>query len=216
MTARSKWGLLGTLVLGWLVVLGFRIMNQPEPQRVPLKYKSGLAQARPKGDLPPVVWPVQAREIPVSFNTPKNIFAPPETLTEPEKQKLAAARKRAKEAAVPAVPPPQPAGPPPPTPEELAAQEARRQQELARQQQELAAQQARQLMSQYRFLGYLTQGGESKAFLSKGRDIFVVRAGETVDGRIQITAIDATSVKLKETGTNLETSIPLTKPADPS
>ncbi|MGH7164706.1 MAG: hypothetical protein ACREIS_04175, partial [Nitrospiraceae bacterium] len=83
-------------------------------------------------------------------------------------------------------------------------------------QQELAAQQARQLMSQYRFLGYLTQGGESKAFLSKGKDIFVVRPGETVDGRIQITSIDATSVKLKETGTSLETTIPLTKPADPS
>ncbi len=216
MTDRTKWGLLGALALVWLTVIVFLVMNEPEPQRVTLKFKSGPAQARPRADLPPLVWPAQARESQVSFKTPKNIFAPPETLTEPEKQKLAAARKRAKEAALPAVPPPQPAAPPPPTPEELAAQEARRQQELARQQQEFAAQQARQLMSQYRFLGYLTQGGESKAFLSKGKDIFVVRPGETVDGRIQITSIDATSVKLKETGTSLETTIPLTKPADPS
>ncbi|MGH2619931.1 MAG: hypothetical protein ACRDHG_05095, partial [Anaerolineales bacterium] len=170
MTGRTKWGLLGILALVWLTVIVFRVMNQPEPLRIPLKFKSGPAQARPKSDLPPVVWPAQARESQVSFKTPKNIFAPPETLTEPEKQKLAATRKRAKEAALPTVPPPQPAAPPP-TPEELAAQEARRQQELARQQQELAAQQARQLMSQYRFLGYLTQGGESKAFLSKGKDI---------------------------------------------
>jgi hypothetical protein len=215
MTDRSKWGLLVTLALVWLTVLGFRVMNQPEPQRVPLKFKSGPAQPRPKSDLPPVVWPAQARVAEVSFKTPKNIFAPPETLTEPERQKLAAVRKRAKGAASPVVPPPPPV-PPPPTPEELAAQEARRQQELARQQQELAAQQARQLMSQYRFLGYLTQGGESKAFLGKGKDIFVVRPGETVDGRIQITAIDPTSVKLKETSTSLETTIPLTKSADPS
>jgi len=111
MTDRTKWGLLGALALVWLTVIVFLVMNEPEPQRVTLKFKSGPAQARPRADLPPLVWPAQARESQVSFKTPKNIFAPPETLTEPEKQKLAAARKRAKEAALPAVPPPQPAAP---------------------------------------------------------------------------------------------------------
>src|SRR5207244_9704471 len=88
-----------------------------------------------------------------------------------------------------------PAPPPPPSPEEVAAQLARQQQELARrqleqaeqqarQQKEQSAQQARQQMGQYRFLGYLTQQGEHRAFLGKGQALFIVRIGETVEGKI--------------------------------
>ena len=109
-----------------------------------------------------------------------------------------------------------------PSPEELAAEQALRQQEQvlrqqelaaqqSRQQKELAAQQSRQLLAKYRFLGYLTQGGEPRAFLGKGNELYIVRTGETVEGRIQVKGIDATSVKLLDATTSLETTLPLTK-----
>ncbi|MGH7255607.1 MAG: hypothetical protein ACREI3_07495, partial [Nitrospirales bacterium] len=89
--------------------------------------------------------------------------------------------------------PPTVVAPPPPSPEEIARQ------------------QARQQLSQYRYVGYLIQAGESKAFLGKGREIYIVRTGDTVEGRVQVAAIEPTTVKLRDTPTNLETTIPLTK-----
>ena len=64
---------------------------------------------------------------------------------------------------------------------------------------------------QYRFLGYLLQNGVSYAFLGKGSELYIVRTGETVDGRLQVTAIDAASVKLLDPSTSQETRIALTK-----
>jgi len=55
--------------------------------------------------------------------------------------------------------------------------------------------------------------GEQRAFLGKGPSLFIVRVGDTVEGKIQVAAIDASEVKLRETSTNAETTIPLTKPA---
>ena len=95
--------------------------------------------------------------------------------------------------------------------EELARQQLEQAEQQARQQKEQAAQQARQQMAQYRFLGYLTQQGEHRAFLGKGQALFIVRLGETVEGKIQVAAIDASAVKLRETTTNVETTLPLTK-----
>lgn len=212
MMNRSKGMLLGSLVLLWGALIALRVISEPEPQHVPLKFVSGQTVAREdahaEAGVPEVTQPKQAGAVTVAFKTPKNIFAPLDTRTDEEKQEAARARLlAAKKVEVPPAPP----APPPPTPEELAAQEARRQEELARQQKEQAIQQARNAMGQYRFLGYLTQAGEHRAFLGKENQIFIVRAGETVEGKIHVTAIDATTVKLIEQTTNVETSLPLTK-----
>ena len=80
---------------------------------------------------------------------------------------------------------------------------------------ELAAQRARQQLNQYRFLGYLKKGGESQAFLTNGQAIYIVKQGETVEGRIHINKIDPTNIilstKIRETGGHVEATIPLTK-----
>ncbi len=95
--------------------------------------------------------------------------------------------------------------------QELARQQLEQAEQQARQQKEQAAQQARQQMAQYRFLGYLTQDGEHRAFLGKGQSLFIVRIGDTVEGTIQVAAIDPSAVKLREVVTNVETTLPLTK-----
>jgi hypothetical protein len=214
MTDRMKWSLLGGLLLLWAAVITFRVMSEPEPQRAPLKFVSGQVLARETGHgtdgMPASLRPMEATTRP-SFKTPKNIFAPLDLRTDEEKAaaaraSLLAARKKAEQAVVAAAP-----APPPPTPEELAAQEAQRQAELARQQKEQAIQQARKAMGQYRFLGYLTRNGAPQAFLGKGTDIYIVKVGETVEGRIQVTTIDATTVKLTEQSTSTEASLPLVK-----
>lgn len=215
MTDRTKWNLLGGLFLLWMAVITFRVMTEPEPQRVPLKFVSGQVLAREAGngihEMPASLRPVGATTGHASFRTPKNIFAPLDLRTDEEKAaaaqaRLLAARKKSEQAAAEAAP-----APPPPTPEELAAQEAHRQAELVRQQKEQAIQQARKVMGQFRFLGYLTRNGAPQAFLGKGNDIYIVKTGEIIEGRIQVTTIDATMVKLVEQTTSTETSLPLIK-----
>ena len=66
-------------------------------------------------------------------------------------------------------------------------------------------------MGQYRFLGYLIRMGDQRAFLSKGRKIYIVRAGEMLDDRIKIQAMDASSVKLSHQGTRMVTTLTLKK-----
>lgn len=78
-------------------------------------------------------------------------------------------------------------------------------------QEKKAVQETTQPMAQYRFLGYLLQNGKSCAFLGKGSELFIVRTGETVDGRLQVTAIDAASVKLLDPSTSQETTLLLAK-----
>ena len=78
-------------------------------------------------------------------------------------------------------------------------------------QEKKAVQETIEPMAQYRFLGYLLQNGKSCAFLGKGSELFIVRTGETVDGHLQVTAIDAVSVKLRDTGSSLETTLALVK-----
>lgn len=232
MNDRTKWMLLGGLVLSWVALVVFRVMSEPEPQRAPLTFRSGqtAAQTGVKGTPtgPPVVRPVLARASQIPFKTSKNIFAPLEVQAAEERVARAKSRKSVAEAPSEPVAEPvaAPVPPAPPSPEEVAAQLARQQQELARQQleqaeqqarqqKEQAAQQARQQMAQYRFLGYLTQQGEHRAFLGKGPSLFIVRIGDTVEGKIQVAAIEPSAVKLREVSTNVETTIPLTKPTGP-
>jgi len=206
MTNRSKWVLLGLLVLVWAALLVQRGMNVSEPARVPLKFKSGQTlsreAARGTGGLPTLIESQTANAKQVMFKKPKNIFAP--LTVRIKKPALPRPRPAMK-------PPPVRSAPPPPSPAELA----RRQQELeaarARQQQELETAQARQRMGQYRFLGYLIRMGDQRAFLSKGRKIYIVRAGEMLDDRIKVQAMDDSSVKLRHQGTRRVTTLTLKK-----
>ena len=75
--------------------------------------------------------------------------------------------------------------------------------------------QVREQMGQYRYLGYLNQQGVHKAFVGKGTDIYIIRKGDTLDGKFLVSAIDPTSVKLKEPITSLETSLDLTNEGAP-
>ncbi len=199
MTDRSKWVLLGLLVLVWAALLVQRGMNAPEPARVPLKFKSGQTVSREAtrgtGGLPTLIESQAASAKQVMFKKPKNIFAP---LTVRIKKPT---RPRPRPATIPSpAPPPVRTAPPPPSPAELA-----------RRQQELETAQARQRMGQYRFLGYLMRMGDQRAFLSKGRKIYIVRAGEMLDDRIKIQAMDDSSVELRHQGTTMVTTLTLKK-----
>ena len=132
----------------------------------------------------------------VKFSKPRNIFAPLNSRNSGLRQ-------------VAKAPPPKPSSRPspiarrPPTPPPGPSPGA------------LATQRARQQLNQYRFLGYLKKGGESQAFLTNGEAIYIVRQGETLEGRIHIHKIDPTTIvlstKVRETGDNIEATIPLTK-----
>jgi hypothetical protein len=80
---------------------------------------------------------------------------------------------------------------------------------------ELAAQQARQQLSQFRFLGYMIEEGESQVFLSNGQAIYIAKQGETLEGDIVIQAIQPTEVTLSKTlksnGLTVDATLPLTK-----
>ncbi len=196
MSDDPKLKLLAGLVVVFVGMLTFRLVTEPEPQRVPLTYKSGhVATSENSLSLPSLKQPVSrhAKPATVTRHPPKNIFAPLE-FPKPKRKKTRKAKPRA-------APPPPPSPPKPvaaplplgPTPEELAAA------------------QARKLMAQYRVLGYATDGGQPQAFLGKGTKIFIVGIGETLEGRIQIAEITDTAVKLRETRTNLETTLPYKK-----
>ncbi|HMZ56979.1 MAG TPA: hypothetical protein PKI24_21840, partial [Nitrospira sp.] len=87
-------------------------------------------------------------------------------------------------------------------PEEVAEQAAR----LAR---ERARQQLREVMAQYRYLGYLTRRGEQQAFLGKGQEIYIIHLGDTLDGQFQVASITPTTVKILAAHADVETTIQL-------
>jgi len=198
---RIKTTCLIALLIVWVGLLVFRFLTSPEPQHVPLKYISrqkGSPRAAvivaPKPSL--ARWPAIHRpELP--SQTPKNIFAPLPGSKKRGQARLRRASPLAKATSASPSPPkpmvyvpqPSPPPPPPPSPEEVAAEQAKRQREAA-------IQQARQQMSQYRFLGYVSENGEAKAFVGKGQDLFIVRNGEVLEGQVVISQIDGKSVTL--------------------
>jgi hypothetical protein len=209
----------------WCVLILTRILTAEESQEVPLTFQSGKPVAKARAAIgAPDPWQVkhvkiQAREIPAAPK--KNIFAPLGESTVVGTSTIVATRAKR----VPLAPPLQevaavvPDAPPGPTPEEQAEQAAQQQEQLAeqaaRQQEELMLKQVREQMGQYRYLGYLNQQGVQKAFVGKGKDIYILRKGDKLDGKFLVASIDPTSVKLKEPTTSLETSLDLTKEGDP-
>lgn len=206
MTDCAKGWLLAGLALIWGTLLTLRVLTAEDPPQAPLTFTSGATGSAARketaaADLPAVVRPVLSSGEQVGLPTPKNIFAPLDA--GPVSVKLAAPAP-AKPAVPPMPVPVTPSPPPPPSPEEIAAQQER-------QQREAVLQQARQRMAQYRFLGYLTEAGAHRAFLAKGSDLYIVTLGETVEGQIQVAAIDQAAVTLVDLPTRLETSLPLVK-----
>ena len=135
-----------------------------------------------------------ARQL-VTFSPPRNIFAPADS------RKVVAKRKIPKRPTPPSqstiAPPPTPTPTKPsPSPEQLAAKRAREQ------------------LNQFRFLGYLTKGGESQAFLTNGQAIYIVKQGEMLEGQVQVNKIEPETIILSaqvwESGTQVQASIPLT------
>lgn len=196
----------------WVLLLAWRFMPGEPPQEVPLTFVSGHSATKKTAGAPDP-WQVkpiamQAKAMP---ETPKkNIFAPLGESTavgDREVGTSAVVAKRSKRMTPPppvvvvAEAPPAPSGP---TPEELAELAAKQQEELRRKQ-------VQEQMGQYRYLGYLTQQGVQKAFVGKGKDIYIIRQGDKLDGKFLVASINATTVKLKEPITSLETSLDLKK-----
>lgn len=207
MTTRMKWLALGGLVLIWIGLLYLLVIDVPPPEEVPLKYQSGQPVTKHAVGVPAETWEVhslqaQERQLP---DTPKrNLFTPLSRPVDPEARFAARQKKeaqaRAAADAVAKAAPPVPPVPPPPTPEELAQQqEALRRKQLMEQ------------MTQYRYLGYANQHGVQKAFLGKGRELYILREGDTLDGKFQVVLIEATSVKLLNAESKLETTLKLKK-----
>ena len=127
----------------------------------------------------------------VTFSQPRNIFAPLGLRKVVAKQKT------------PITPPSRPPtiAPPPPVPPGPSPSD-------------LAAQRARQLLNKFRFLGYLTKGGESQAFLTNGQAIYIVKQGEMLEGQVQVNKIEPETIILStqvlETGNQIQATIPLT------
>ena len=126
-----------------------------------------------------------------TFSQPRNIFAPIGFRKMVAKPKTSIAPPPAQ----PTTAPPTPV-PPGPSPSDLAAQRAR------------------QRLNQFRFLGYLTKGGESQAFLTNGQAIYIVKQGEMLEGQVQVNKIEPETIVLStqilETGDQVQATIPLT------
>ena len=212
-TSLQRYLLLGLGAI-WCVLILTRILTAEESQEVPLTFVSGKPATKTRAGVVTFdPWQVkqasvQAREMPAEPK--KNIFAPLGESTTVGTSTIAAKRTTRAPSApslqeVAAV---EPVAPPGPTPEEVAEQ-------AARQQEELQLKQVREQMGQYRYLGYLNQQGVHKAFVGKGKDIYILRKGDKLDGKFLVASIDPTAVKLKEPTTSLEASIDLTKEGDP-
>lgn len=196
MNRRIQWGLL--LLMGglWGGAILWGLFSGPEPKTAPLKFVTGLTASREQGrgqpeaglkihlDLLDV-----GRKQEGAFVAPKNIFASfrvaePVHVAPARTFKLPPVPLRetlAKTAPVVA----------PPTPEEVAAQAAQ------------------QEMAQFRYLGYLSREGGNEAFLSKGKELHIVKAGEIVAQRILVKVITPTNVVLQEPHTMAEKSVSL-------
>lgn len=197
MTRRLQWLALCILLGIWVGVAIWIVADAPAPQRVPLKYVTGPAsrtdasrfQAGSGLKVNLDLLAAARRRADKAFTAPKNIFAPlPTEKVAPTHAKRPLAVPKPAQAATAAA---APAVPPPPSPEELAAQAAR--QELA----------------QFRYLGYLSRDGKEEAFLSKGKELYIVRNDEMIEQRVLVKTVTATDVTLQEPRSRVERTVPL-------
>ncbi|GJL57873.1 MAG: hypothetical protein NPIRA03_07300 [Nitrospirales bacterium] len=194
MTNQRKWVMLGGLLLAWGMVTIFQLWDSA-PTDPMLHSATSESPLPPLKDLkldPDFSNPRQT----VTFSLPRNIFAPLGMAQVARLETNKATTSRLPKAAPSPTPPP--SQPPPPGPSFA----------------DLAGQRAREQLNQFRFLGYLTKGGESQAFLTNGQAIYIVKQGEILDGRVQVHKIEPETVVLStqvwETGSHVQATIPLT------
>lgn len=193
MTNQRKWLVLGGLLLAWGMVTIFQMWDSTPTDPLLSSDTSGVPLP-PIKDLkldPAFSNPRQTAK----FSLPRNIFAPlgMSQIAQQIKIDKVPTSRPAKTAPSPAPPQPPPPGP-----------------SMA----DLAGQRAREQLNQFRFLGYLTKGGESQAFLTNGQAIYIVKQGEMLEGRVQVNRIEPETVVLStqvlETGSHVQATIPLT------
>jgi hypothetical protein len=200
MTRRIKPWLLIGLLLMWGGLLVLRALTSDEPRRLPLTHRSGQALAPAESVLHTPAKAVGRPERAIRLQQAKNIFAPlsprlSESTPGAVRVREAAQRSRqgktaearSTEAPTDSATAPAPAG------------------------QVRTAQYARQRMAQYRFIGYWMQNGEPRAFLGKGTELYIVRAGETLEGRILVASIGTTTLRLRDPANELESALPLSQ-----
>lgn len=195
MNTRAKWAAVFLLGGLWAGLVIWDLVTMPEPQHVALTYVTGQKSSREAGRgkaeaglrIRMDLLESSRRQAEGAFGSPKNIFAP---LTfEKPMEKGSFARR------MPPPPPPKsepPSLPPGPTPEELAAQAALSE------------------LEQFRYLGYLSRQGRDEVFLSRGKDLHIVRAGDTIEPRVLVKAVTPKDVILQETRSQVEKTILLT------
>lgn len=179
--------LLLALAALWCLIILQRQTFWVEQKRVPLKYVKGNTftkvsrSSKEESDLIVRLDLLKGRPGAEGGN-PKNIFVPIEAFLPP-----------------PPLPPspPQPPPLPPPLPGPTA--------------EELAAQRARQELGQFRYLGYLNRGKSEQAFLSRGKTLFIVKRGDTIQGQFILNELEANHITIKDQQTNLKVTITLSK-----
>jgi hypothetical protein len=206
----------------WAGIAMWLLMAGNEPRHVPLKFSShqtesqgitrGQGKAASRVDLALLL--ANRPKSDSSFMAPKNIFRPLKT----ERESAAPSQSPKREASIsrhnpvppapvfapPAtlpVPLPPPAATVPPVVAPLPPQGPTPE--------ELAKKAGQQELSQYRYLGYLTRSGKDEAFLSKGNNLHIVKAGEVIDQRVLVKAIGPTGVTLQETASQVEHTVVL-------
>lgn len=182
--------LLLALVALWCLIILQRQTFWVEQKRVPLKYVKGNTftkvsrNSKEESDLIVRLDLLKGRPKAEGGN-PKNIFVPIEAFLPPPPP--------------PSPPPPLPPPPsPPPTPPGPTAEE-------------LAIMKARQELGQFRYLGYLNREGREEAFLSRGKTLFIVKRGDTIQGQFILNDLEANHITIKDQQTNLEVTITLSK-----
>ena len=195
MTNQQKGFVLVGLFVAWGGLTAYQMLESSEPTPNDLSSKTSHATSA----LPSVKALSLNQSFPNSrllakFSEPRNIFAPLGLRKVVAKKEIPAPPLSSRPNIPP--PPPAPVVPAAPSPADLAAQRARQQ------------------LNQFRFLGYLTKGGESQAFLTNGEAIYIVKQGEMLEGQVQVNKIEPETIVLStqilETGNQIQATIPLT------
>lgn len=75
---------------------------------------------------------------------------------------------------------------------------------------QLALERAKRNLSQFRYLGFFSKGGEgNQAFLARGSKLFIVRRGDSVNDSIRIVGLTTDYVILREENTRVEMTLTL-------
>lgn len=212
---------LGIVLIVWGSMLVWFFALEPEPQHVPLTHRTGETASRGEGSARPAAAdPLDVRSLKNlhAQTTPtmpvKNVFAPLDLPPDvgpvrPRRTPVSATLPPPVVSALPSEAPiaPSPTALPAPLPATPTADDVARTQ--VEQNRLLVQQQAQQLLAQFRYLGFVSQGGTDRAFLGKGSEILIAAEGERVHGTVIVRNIGTSSVILKDTLSNVERTVSL-------